>query len=129
MPLNLFAYGSLMCADRLRTVSACRRRPRPGVLKGYSRRFIKNARYPGLRRDPSGQVEGVLYRNLPDSAWERLDRFEGELYVRRQVRVRCDDGRTRAAIVYVTPPRYLRRLGKSDWDIAAFKKLRRVSVG
>lgn len=116
---NLFAYGTLMCAELLWTMSACRRHPTSAVLKGYSRRCIRNAGYPGLRRDPSGWVEGVLYRDLPAAAWDRLDRFEGELYMRRQVRVRIAGGRSLAARVYVTKPRYLGRLGQTDWDVGS----------
>ena len=85
---NLFAYGTLMCEDIMGDVSGCRLpSPSPGTLKGYSRWCVKGEPYPALVRDEKKLVEGMVYRNVPDSAWDRLDAFEGEMYERRLVRI------------------------------------------
>ena len=65
-------------------------------------------------------VEGVLYLDLPDSAWPRLDAFEGDEYRREQVPVRLADGRVEMAWTYVFKPEYAARLGAGEWDFERF---------
>ncbi len=118
---NLFAYGTLMCEDdhgrRLGLSSAA---PMPGILKGYSRWSVKGEPYPALIQDEKNLVEGVVYRNAPDSAWDRLDAFEGEMYERRLVRIDLDGVTTLLAMTYVVRPEFLDHLEKSGWDFAQF---------
>lgn len=118
--MNLFAYGTLMCEDIMREVSGCRLSHVPGILKGYSRRSVKGEYYPALVPDELGRVDGVIYRNVPHSARERLDRFEGEMYERRLVRIELTDGATLRAAAYVVKPQFLDRLEPSEWDFAGF---------
>jgi hypothetical protein len=75
--------------------------------------------------DPNGRVEGVVYRNVPTTAWERLDRFEGSMYARQTVRIELVDGADLIADVYVVRPEFLHRLGRSDWDFADFIRRRK----
>ncbi|NTV43714.1 MAG: gamma-glutamylcyclotransferase [Syntrophobacteraceae bacterium] len=117
---NLFAYGTLMCEDIMREVSGCRLSHVHGTLKGYSRRSVKGEYYPALVPDADGRVEGVVYRNVPDSAWERLDRFEGEMYAREHVQIELNDGTILLAATYVARPEFLDHLDQSDWDFADF---------
>jgi gamma-glutamylcyclotransferase (GGCT)/AIG2-like uncharacterized protein YtfP len=117
---NLFAYGTLMCDDIMREVSGCSLTQIPGTLKGYSRRSVKGKHYPALVPDEEGLVAGVLYRDVPDPAWDRLDRFEGEMYARRVVRIEQSDGAALPAATYVVRQEFLDRLDQSDWDFAGF---------
>jgi gamma-glutamylcyclotransferase (GGCT)/AIG2-like uncharacterized protein YtfP len=117
---NLFAYGTLMCNSIMREVSGCRLSAVPGTLKGYSRRCVRGEHYPAILPHRQGRVAGVLYREVPDAAWERLDRFEGELYVRRRVAVALGDGAVLLAATYVVAPEFLYRLDQADWDFAEF---------
>jgi len=117
---NLFAYGTLMCDDIMREVSGCRLSHVPGTLKGYSRRSVKVESYPALVPDKEGRVEGVVYRNMPNSAWDRLDRFEDEMYARQLVQIELNDGTTLLAATYVVSPEFLDHLEQSDWDFADF---------
>jgi gamma-glutamylcyclotransferase (GGCT)/AIG2-like uncharacterized protein YtfP len=57
-------------------------------------------------------VEGVLYLDLPASAWPRLDAFEGDEYQRSEVEVELADGRRLAAWTYVFKPEHAARLGE-----------------
>lgn len=98
---NLFAYGTLMCDDIMREVSGCDLSHRPGTLHGYSRRAVKGEDYPAIVADETGVVVGVIYLDVPDSAWRRLDAFEGEMYARQAVQVDLSDGVTLVAGVYV----------------------------
>jgi gamma-glutamylcyclotransferase (GGCT)/AIG2-like uncharacterized protein YtfP len=117
---NLFAYGTLMCEDIMEDVSGCRLSPVPGTLTGYSRRSVRGEHYPALVPHEAGRVEGVVYRDVPDSAWERLDRFEGEMYARRRVQIKLNDGSTLPAATYMVQPAFLGHLEQSDWDFADF---------
>ncbi len=118
---NLFAYGTLMCEDIMGDVSGCHPpSPSPGTLKGYSRWSVKGEPYPALVRDEKKLVEGMVYRNVPDSAWDRLDAFEGEMYERRLVRIDLEDGTTLLAMTYVVRPEFLDHLEKPEWDFAHF---------
>ena len=117
---NLFAYGTLMCDDIMREVAGCRLSHVTGTLKGYRRRSVKGEYYPALVPDEDGRVDGVVYHSVPASAWERLDRFEGELYARRRVQIELNDGTALRADAYVVKPEYLDRLEPSEWDFAEF---------
>ncbi len=117
---NLFAYGTLMCDDIMREVSGWHLSHVPGTLKGYKRRSVKGEAYPALVPDAKGSVEGVVYRNVPESAWDRLDLFEGEMYARQRVQIELKDGGTLSAEAYVVQPAFLDRLDQSDWDFADF---------
>jgi gamma-glutamylcyclotransferase (GGCT)/AIG2-like uncharacterized protein YtfP len=117
---NLFAYGTLMCDDIMREVSGCRLSHVPGTLKGYSRRSVKGEQYPALIPDEEGRVEGVVYWNVPNAAWDRLDRFEGEMYARQLVQIALNDGATVLAATYVVHPEFLDHLEQAEWDFSDF---------
>ena len=117
---NFFAYGTLMCDDIMQEVSGCRLSQVPGILKGYTRRCVRGEHYPALVPDEDGFVEGVVYLDVPGSAWDRLDRFEGEMYARQPVEVELKDGTTLLADVYVVRPEFLGDLEEFDWDFSEF---------
>lgn len=117
---NLFAYGTLMCEDIMTQVSGVRLTHVPGFLKGYGRRSVSGEQYPALVPDENGRVEGVLYLNVPGPAWDRLDRFEGEMYARQRVVVEQNDGVVWPAETYVVRPEFRGHLDSSDWDFALF---------
>ncbi len=109
-----------MCGDIMGEVSGCRLSAIPGILRGYSRRSVKGEHYPALLPDADGRVEGVLYRDVPDSAWRRLDRFEGDMYARQVVQIELNDGASLPAATYVVRPEFLDQLEQSEWDLAEF---------
>ena len=117
---DFFAYGTLMCEDIMEEVSGCRLSCMPGVLRGYSRRSVRGEHFPALVLDQEGRVEGVVYRNLTSSAWERLDRFEGDMYIRRVVQIELNNGTALPAATYVWKPQFLDDLEDSDWSFANF---------
>ena len=116
----LFAYGTLMCEDIMLKVAGCYPGALPATLVGYSRKRVKNELYPGLILEETSRVEGVVYTNLPASAWGPLDRFEGEMYSRHPVSVRLRDGSSLAAATYLVRPAFRNRLEESEWDFSYF---------
>jgi gamma-glutamylcyclotransferase (GGCT)/AIG2-like uncharacterized protein YtfP len=117
---HLFAYGTLMCDDIFAEVSGLQRSGIPAALCGYRRRSVVGAAYPGIIACAEDRVDGVIYRALPASAWRRLDRFEGEMYLRQGVRVQLAGGGAAMAETYVVRPAYRRRLTSVDWDFTEF---------
>ena len=124
---NLFAYGTLMCEDIMQDVAGCRLSCVPAELRGYSRRRVRGEHYPALVPDERGFVRGVLYQDVPDSAWDRLDRFEGDMYERRPVEVCLEDGRIMSAATYVARSAFLGCLDEADWDFDDFLRSGRAA--
>jgi gamma-glutamylcyclotransferase (GGCT)/AIG2-like uncharacterized protein YtfP len=119
---HLFAYGTLMCEDIMREISGLRLHHEPGILSGYSRWTVEGEVYPALVPDEKGRVEGRVYRDIPESAWARLDRFEGEMYERQLVQIKLITGTPLFAGTYVVRPSFWDQLSQSDWDFADFIK-------
>jgi gamma-glutamylcyclotransferase (GGCT)/AIG2-like uncharacterized protein YtfP len=117
---HLFAYGTLMCEDIMQEVSSCLPEHRRGVLKGYARRRVRGHVYPGLLQREGNPVDGVVYLEVPASAWERLDRFEGEMYARQTVSIEMYDGGRLTAETYIVRQEYADRLEKTEWDFSEF---------
>jgi len=120
MPRHCFTYGSLMCEDIMRAVSGHEGVHEPAELAGYSRHPVTGEDYPGIRPQAGGRVVGVLYRDLPAAAFERLDAFEGSQYLRRTTRIALRDATEVAAETYVFRPEFGHLLGAGDWDFEAF---------
>jgi gamma-glutamylcyclotransferase (GGCT)/AIG2-like uncharacterized protein YtfP len=117
---HLFAYGTLMCGEIMAEVSGASLPASSAILRGYRRRGVKGRSYPALVPGVESHVEGVVYRDVPPSAWARLDRFEGQMYSREPVRVELADGSVVAAATYVARAEFLDCLGEEEWDFAAF---------
>ncbi|HJV25632.1 MAG TPA: gamma-glutamylcyclotransferase family protein [Aromatoleum sp.] len=117
---HCFTYGSLMCEDIMSAVSGVRSRFAAASLEGFRRQPVSGQTYPGMVPTAGARVPGVLYLDLPASAWPRLDRFEGEEYERRQVVVRLADGRAEPAWTYVFRPEFATRLVEGEWDFERF---------
>jgi len=120
MTKDYFAYGTLMCEDIMLTVTGRRFTRVSGFLAGYRRRGIKNEVYPGIIPEAGRTVEGIVYRDLTDTAWTALDTFEGEMYERRIVRVNLTDSTSIDAYTYVIRPEFENRLDSNDWDFEKF---------
>ncbi len=117
---DLFAYGTLMCDDIMRTVAGCSPSHTHAVLQNYRRHTVKGELYPALVSHKGSLVQGVVYHDIPDTAWRRLDRFEGEMYERCLVNVVLADGRNETVYTYVTRPEFEGRLDSTEWDFEAF---------
>jgi gamma-glutamylcyclotransferase (GGCT)/AIG2-like uncharacterized protein YtfP len=117
---HLFAYGSLMCEDIMEQVTGCHLIHEQGAIRGYQRWTVKNEDYPALLPREGGHIAGVIYYDVPDSAWERLDGFEGGMYKRQTLQVELKDGTTLQAATYVVKPSFLDLLDATDWDFIDF---------
>ena len=117
----LFTYGSLMCADIMAAVAGATFPAVPAVLPGFCRLCVRDEQYPGVVPAEHGTVAGIVYHGLGPGAWSRLDRFEGEMYVRLPVLVRNASGCEARVQCYVVRPEFRDRLTAGKWDPAAFQ--------
>lgn len=124
---NLFAYGTLMCGDIMEEVSGCRLYFKSGTLTDFSRRKVKGEHYPAIFQSEKGAVEGIVYLDVPHSAWLRLDRFEGDMYARQLVQVELADGIVIPVDTYVIQPAFIDFLDAFDWNFENFVHLEKES--
>jgi gamma-glutamylcyclotransferase (GGCT)/AIG2-like uncharacterized protein YtfP len=115
---SLFAYGTLVFPEVLSAVAGRPLAREPATLEGYLRRGVIGEIFPAIVEGAEhDRVAGVLYAGLDSREWARLDRFEGDLYVRRRVTVARGD-----AFAYVLAARWRHRLAAQPWDPAAFAR-------
>lgn len=121
MPRHCFTYGSLMCEDIMSAVcgAPCSRHA-PATLADHRRHPVIGQHYPGVVPAAGSSVQGVLYLDLPPSAWPWLDAFEGEEYTRERVTVKLADDRSLTAWTYVFKPEHADRLAAGAWDFEHF---------
>jgi gamma-glutamylcyclotransferase (GGCT)/AIG2-like uncharacterized protein YtfP len=118
---DLFAYGTLMCADIMRAVSDC-----PGLagsrglLRDHSRLCVRGEHYPGLVPCPGASVEGIVYHAVPAAAWARLDRFEGDMYLRASIDVELADATICRVQAYLVRPEMTGCLEDRVWELERF---------
>ena len=117
---DLFTYGSLMYLEIMERVSGLRLLSRPATLPGYQRSRLLDLDYPGIFSNDQASVDGILYLNLPDSALQRLDAFEGDQYRRQEVMVTLDDGDRRPAMAYVLRTASHSLITGEPWNYALF---------
>jgi hypothetical protein len=61
-----------------------------------------------------------VYRDVPDPAWERLDRFEGEMYLRQGVQIEVNDRTLLYAETYLVKPEFVDCLEAAEWNFEKF---------
>ena len=120
---NLFAYGTLLARDIFLAIAGCRCRRSWAVLQGHRRLPVRGEEYPGLVPARGFQVKGLVYHDIPAHSWDRLDRYEGEMYERHQVEVETAAGgpcETHETHVYIVRPAYRDLLETLEWDPEKF---------
>lgn len=118
--INLFTYGSLMCADIMLEVSGQKTRHQAAHLNNYFCSQIHNETYPGITPVTGERVSGVVYFDLNTRALEKLDAFEGEYYERKDVDVQCSGTTPTKAMAYIIKPEYRKILTGTPWSFEDF---------
>lgn len=118
--MNLFVYGTLMDDEIFQIVAGERPSSDQAVLHGYIRKQVIGEVYPAIAEQSGDEVTGILYYNLTETALNRLDRFEGDQYDRRGVKVSLRTGQFVAAQVYVFSEKSKQRLAPDDWEYRTF---------
>jgi gamma-glutamylcyclotransferase (GGCT)/AIG2-like uncharacterized protein YtfP len=115
---SVFTYGTLQITEVMKLVTGLELPSVPARLNGYQCLKIKNRTYPGIIKNPSQFIDGILYKKVGDHALKLLDQFEDVLYERCLVDV-VDE--TQQAFVYVIKDQYKYRLADKPWSLDEFK--------
>lgn len=117
---HIFTYGSLMCPQIMERVCGFQLISRPATLHHFHRSRLHLLDYPGIFALQNAHVPGILYLDLPTPALRRLDDFEGDQYVRQEVKVELDGGQYLSAMTYVLQAHCQTLATGEEWDFAAF---------
>lgn len=121
--MSLFFYGTLCHPAVLERVTGTGGHVYvPAVLSAHTRLRVKQADYPGVvPHTQSASVEGMLVNNLSHADIARLDLFEGDEYIRKDVEVvGLKDQCTYKCQTYIFLDSL--RLETEQWDFATFVK-------
>jgi len=123
---HIFTYGSLMYEPVWNTVV----RPtdpynkRNASLNGYIRRSVISQEYPVvIKGEQTDFVEGVLYFGIGSTDLERLDKFEGDYYVRVEEVIHTRSGQSFRADVYALKDEYRHIASNNAWDSVNFESV------
>ncbi|UCD49622.1 MAG: gamma-glutamylcyclotransferase [Phycisphaerales bacterium] len=120
--VNLFIYGSLRDSRIFQSVSGLSfaRRPsrldkkilfaEPAFLPGYRRVSPDNVYFYAVEA-PTARIEGLLIHDVPFSAMDEIDRYEGKRYQRETVHVSAAHGTVGAQAYLVTTESMRRQFG------------------
>ena len=117
---NLFAYGSLMCEDIMRSVAGECQPLSAAILPGYQRLSIKGESYPAITQRTDSVVDGVVYTAISEAGLIQLDSFEGEMYQRVRRKVVLDNTQELMVFVYEIKPEFMNRLDNKSWSFKDF---------
>jgi gamma-glutamylcyclotransferase (GGCT)/AIG2-like uncharacterized protein YtfP len=118
--MNLFAYGTLMDPEIMAQVSGSVCRSETATLHQYVRKKVRGEVYPAIIEQQGSSVDGVVYFDVSEAACERLDTFEGSLYVRTETAVICNNGECVKAYAYVIKAGHGHQLSGADWNYEKF---------
>lgn len=109
-----------MDPDIMAQVSGAIPLSRKAVLHEYVRKSVIGEVYPAIIMREGGSVAGTVYYDVSSASFQRLDKFEGSLYLRAEVPVICDDGESVAAETYVITESAVHQLSVEDWSCDRF---------
>lgn len=119
---HVFTYGSLMFDRVWDLVVEGQYDKSTATLPGYTRKAVVAEEFPAIFSHPaSSEVVGILYFDVSETDLNRLDKFEGRLYTRKQEQVLLDSTTPLLAEVYVVKNRYRHIISENDWDPVHFE--------
>jgi len=123
--VNVFTYGTLMDPEIMATVSGAAHRSERATLVDYVRKILEGEVYPAIIRREGARVGGIVYFDVTPKAVDRLDAFEGPIYVRTDVvAIGYDEGPI-PCHTYVLKASCADRLSNDDWSFETFLKRRK----
>ncbi len=123
--MNVFTYGSLTFDRIWSLVVRGSYRSQPARVGGFARFAVTGQDYPGVLRQPGGQVDGRLYFDVEPADLARLDHFEGADYERvatEAALVQADAAVPVQAPAQIYLFRFPDRLSAAPWDINGFAR-------
>lgn len=121
---NLFTYGSLMFPEVWRYFQSEESSDHQNAtLTDFKRISIKNEYFPAIVPAGNFAVTGILYHNISDETLDKINLFEGDLYLKNKVTVETQSNLKIEAWTYILSPQYYHLADKPLWDESKFKTL------
>jgi gamma-glutamylcyclotransferase (GGCT)/AIG2-like uncharacterized protein YtfP len=117
---RLFVYGTLEFPAVVKKLLGTTLTGERAELDGYGRYLLVNRNYPGIVNQPGACVDGILYHGVTPKYFKLLDRYEDDIYERRQIQVRSSQGQRMNAWAYVIPLWHKHELSRQPWDREMF---------
>lgn len=120
--MNIFVYGTLLFKPVMKIVVEHEYNSKPASLDNYTRYSINRRVYPGIVQRDHGCVNGLVYFDLNECAIQRLDYFEGDEYLRKQVMPVLITGESLYADAYIISSQHQGIVNHNKWDEDVFKQ-------
>jgi gamma-glutamylcyclotransferase (GGCT)/AIG2-like uncharacterized protein YtfP len=117
---KLFVYGTLLSKGIWKSIVSGDYASDSAILNGYARKKVKRKNYPGLVERDGSKVEGMLYYDISEEDFRKLDAYEGEEYARTKVSVHLSSGKSIESFTYLFKKEYFGKLTKSEWALTGF---------
>ncbi|NOG60727.1 MAG: gamma-glutamylcyclotransferase [Proteobacteria bacterium] len=118
---SVFTYGTLQVPVVMHAVTGKELKPVAATLVGYQCFKFREKTFPGIIKNSTCTIDGMLYRNIDQQTLERIDQFEDVAYERCMLDVQVGD-KTEQAFVYVTRDEYRKWLSDEEWDLVEFER-------
>ena len=123
MSNNLFVYGTLLFDEVWNEIVGSSRNKKLAKAHGWTRYYINNKLYPGLRYSEDSVVEGLLINDLTQQHWSKLDKFEDDLYTRKLIEVILENNTRVRCHAYIVEQTAYKYLSSVPWEPEKFKQV------
>ena len=121
--VNVFTYGSLMFEEVWSRLISSDYKKASATLHGFIRTAVIDETYPVISIGKASDfVNGVVYFDVKKNDIARLDDFEGDYYIRKNLPVQLSDGAEFEAQTYILNKEFSHIVSSEDWDPDHFKK-------
>jgi gamma-glutamylcyclotransferase (GGCT)/AIG2-like uncharacterized protein YtfP len=120
--MNLFVYGTLMIPTVMYAVTGRKFHFVNAILRGYARYTVKGESYPGIVPVINAVTKGIIYLDVDELSFKRLDEFEGDLYQRTPITAGTEKGEIFNAETYIIKPKYRNCLCSTEWNAKEFSQ-------
>lgn len=120
--MNVFVSGPLMFRDVLHAVTGCLYPAHCALLHGYAQFMIKDEPMPAVMPFPDRVVDGVVYRDVEESAARAIRKFYGVRFAAEEVTVEAENGEWVEAVTYLITPGRRKLLTAREWDEDDFRE-------
>lgn len=120
--MRLFCYGTLLFPEIMQRVTGGRFEGVDAFLEHHACYVPRGHPFPGMIPERGSITRGMLYTGIGVRHLQRLDAYEGDLYVRARVWVSSRVGRPLQAWTYLVAPARRDLLSDTRWRRAVFEQ-------
>lgn len=91
------------------------------TLPHYACYQVRHANYPAITAQSGAHTHGLLYLQIPASAWLHIDAYEDDFYQRQTLTV-LTSGAVQTAQAYVAPAHCKTLLSTRPWQLERFRR-------